>query len=262
MKRILTILLLFILISHNIYSQTGYQRSNQKDIPILTASALILGSGFYLGQKVQPLTQNEVNDLNPVNINRFDRWACSRWSPQAAHWSDILLVTSLLSPGLLLTSDEIQNDRETFGMMYFESMILTYGLTQLTKSLAQRIRPGAYHPDASDEFKYHNRNVRASFFSGHTSMAFASLVFLASVYDRYHSDSEWTPYIWGSAVGIASTVGFLRILAGKHFPTDVIVGAVVGGAVGYFIPKIYESDSKNSDLNQNREFKVSISVPL
>ena len=261
MKRIFYLFFSILFIGNGL-TQTGYQRSNKTDIPVFAVSTLILGTGIYTGQKVQPLSEKEVAALNPLNVNRFDRWACSRWSPRAAHLSDALLITSFLSPGLLFTSSQIQKDSKTVGMMYFESMILTFGLTQLTKSLTQRIRPVAYHPDAPDDFRLNNRDVRASFFSGHTSMAFASLVFLSTVYDRYHSDSEWTPFVWGGAIGTASTVGLLRILSGKHFPTDVIVGAVVGGAAGYFIPKLHEVEDKKSGAREIQGLCVNISIPL
>jgi len=39
----------------------------------------------------------------------------------------------------------------------------------------------------------------------------------------------------------------LRYASGKHFPTDIITGALVGSAVGYFIPFLHRTNE--SDIN-------------
>lgn len=39
---------------------------------------------------------------------------------------------------------------------------------------------------------------------------------------------------------LASFVGVLRIAAGKHYPTDVVVGALVGTGVSYGILKMHK----------------------
>jgi len=36
------------------------------------------------------------------------------------------------------------------------------------------------------------------------------------------------------------TTAYLRVKAGKHFPTDVIVGAVIGSAVGYAVVSLHK----------------------
>jgi hypothetical protein len=41
----------------------------------------------------------------------------------------------------------------------------------------------------------------------------------------------------------------LRVQAGKHFPTDVLVGAAVGSAIGYFIPYFHRQKSNNHQLS-------------
>ena len=43
----------------------------------------------------------------------------------------------------------------------------------------------------------------------------------------------------GAALAPA-TVGFLRVKGGKHFPTDVLTGLVVGAATGYLVPRLHK----------------------
>jgi membrane-associated phospholipid phosphatase len=47
------------------------------------------------------------------------------------------------------------------------------------------------------------------------------------------------PLAWGLAVAIPAWTGVERILAGKHFPTDVIAGYAFGALCGYLVPGIH-----------------------
>ncbi len=62
-----------------------------------------------------------------------------------------------------------------------------------------------------------------SFPSGHTMTAFALTISLASFY----------PAITGALLFCAFSIGLSRILLGMHFLSDVLVGALIGGAIGY-----------------------------
>ncbi len=68
-----------------------------------------------------------------------------------------------------------------------------------------------------------------SFYSGHTSLAFASAGAICL--------SENTEMCVGALV-LAGGVGYLRIAANKHWGTDVLVGAGVGYACGRYVPTI------------------------
>jgi membrane-associated phospholipid phosphatase len=64
-----------------------------------------------------------------------------------------------------------------------------------------------------------------------------------------YPNSQWIPWIWGGSLGIASTVAILRVAAGKHFPSDVIAGALVGSAVSYSVLKLHETDRTSLSLS-------------
>ena len=63
-----------------------------------------------------------------------------------------------------------------------------------------------------------------SFSSGHTSEAFA----LASVISE-HYDTPWVKF---ASYGLAGTVGYARLNNNRHWPSDVLSGAVIGTFVG------------------------------
>jgi len=47
----------------------------------------------------------------------------------------------------------------------------------------------------------------------------------------------------------ASTIGYLRYKSGKHFPTDILTGALIGSAIGYFIPFIHRTNESDLDVS-------------
>jgi membrane-associated phospholipid phosphatase len=216
---------------------------------IIFGTAIGLGIiGLKVNDDIVPLTLDEINALNRDDVNAFDRGATYNWSLSAANASDILATALILSPALLAFSDEVRNDFTPVLTMYFQTLILAEALPLTIKGITQRTRPFVYNEDAPLEEKQ-SQNAKRSFFSGHTSVAFAMAVFLSTVYSDYHPNSQWKPFVWGVSLLAASTVGYLRYAAGRHFPTDIITGAVIGSALGYFIPFIHRTNESDLDVS-------------
>jgi membrane-associated phospholipid phosphatase len=228
------------------YAQSPYEMNWKKDGALIVVGVPLAAVGITLDRSVTPLTLDEVDNLNRDDIFLPDRFVTSNYSPDASHLSDILLYTCMLSPTLLLISKPIRNDIPVIAGMYLQSLILGVAFPAFSKGGFQRIRPYAYNPDVPMEIKLRSETKR-SFFSGHTTVSFASTVFLSSVYSRYYPDSNAKPYIWTGSLLLASTVGYLRVAAGSHFLSDVLVGAIIGSAIGYFIPKIHETDETSPE---------------
>ncbi|MCZ7679118.1 MAG: phosphatase PAP2 family protein [Sandaracinaceae bacterium] len=82
-----------------------------------------------------------------------------------------------------------------------------------------------------------------SFFSGHTSLAFTS----AALICLHHTElglfgPEGDAATCATGLALASTVGILRILADRHYATDVILGAGVGILSGWLVPWLLHYD--------------------
>ena len=78
--------------------------------------------------------------------------------------------------------------------------------------------------DARGAYNFRPFSGQDSFSSGHTTEAFA----LASVISE-HYDSLWVQV---PAYGLASAVGYARLNNNRHWPSDVLAGAVIGTFVG------------------------------
>ncbi|NRB48824.1 MAG: phosphatase PAP2 family protein [Saprospiraceae bacterium] len=64
-----------------------------------------------------------------------------------------------------------------------------------------------------------------------------------------YPDSPWKPYVWGVSMVLPALTGYLRVRGGQHYPTDVIAGYLLGGAIGYLIPTLHKRPLKASGLS-------------
>jgi len=235
----------------------------------ITREVVVFGGGLALGivdreliKNKKPLTIEELATLSRENINAFDRAATYNWSPSAADLSDILLITSMLSPLLLFSSSAVWDDGGTYTTMYLQNFIWSYSISHFAKATVTRYRPYVYNNEVPDERKL-MPDATLSLFSGHTTYAFSSAVFLSTTFVNYNPDSSLKPYVWGTSLLLAATVGYLRVAAGMHYPTDMLAGAVIGSAIGYLIPLIHENEVDGSSvapakIPTNNVFAISI----
>jgi len=243
-KKVFGALLLF-LFPFFTQAQSPYELKPSTDYSLIGIGALSLTVGTVLENNTTVLSVSDINDLNPNDINSFDRNAIYNYSESARKTSDILLYGSLAAPLALLLDKKIRNDWVTVGVMGIEVLMITYGVTSSTKASVLRTRPYAYNPNVDLEIKQ-EPDARYSFFSGHTAVSASVTFFAAKVYADTHPNSKWKPLVWAGAVVIPAATGWARVEAGKHFPTDVITGYAIGAAIGYFIPVLHlkKDDSK------------------
>jgi membrane-associated phospholipid phosphatase len=214
----------------------------------LTTECTVFGSGLGLAALSEVLVHNmdrptacEIENLAIRDINRFDRSAAWKWSPDARITSDYLVGACILVPSVLFLSHEVRKDAPSVCAIYLETiMISTFAARALKAS--GRTRPLAYNPDVSLEKKLSLKNdLRTSFPSSHTTLAFSSAVLVSTMYTDYFPESKWRPHVWVGSLLVASTVGYLRYASGYHFPTDVLAGAALGSFIGYMIPYVHRT---------------------
>lgn len=237
---------------NNLFSQIEEVKSPYK--MSWGSEVLIYGIGVLNGiaasepdGNLQPLTEAEILKLNKSDIFFLDRFATDNYSKDFDKASDILIGTALVYPALYFLDDNIRDDFGQISLMYTQTLLFSGLMPSWGKGLSKRIRPFVYNSNAPIEEKF-SAESRRSFFSGHTTVAFSTMVFLSKVYGDYYPNSEYLPYIWGSSMLLASGVGISRIAAGAHFLTDVIVGAAVGGAIGYIIPELHRIQIDNYSI--------------
>jgi membrane-associated phospholipid phosphatase len=243
----LLLLVLAFLLSPNNKAQDDIYSSFKLDI---TREALIYGAGTVAGitalallSKLLPLTIDEVNALNPADVNSFDRSAIGPKREDNA--GDFLLFASYTLPLSFLAFEDTRNDFPELLLMYGEVLIITGSLNGIVKGIVKRTRPYAYSDETPIE-KRTTAEARVSFYSGHTSVTAAITFFTANVFTTYISDKTTQILIWSAAALYPAVTGYLRVDSANHFPTDVIVGYIVGAGIGYLIPELHKVQKENN----------------
>lgn len=106
-------------------------------------------------------------------------------------------------------------------------------LTAVFKPALSRWRPSSIQPNGNfaDTFAEGGNRFSGdhnSFPSGHTIGAFAVATVVSRRYGHPH---RWVPIL---AYGGAALIGFSRLTASAHYPSDVFVGAVLGYSISRF----------------------------
>jgi membrane-associated phospholipid phosphatase len=112
---------------------------------------------------------------------------------------------------------------------FFLAEILNYYATSAVKSWASRNRPYFHNPStgARAYAKKNPSDVGRSFYSGHASTSFvAAYSTVKSQHGQFENDQK-KELILASFFMAASTAR-LRVVAGKHYYSDVMVGAFAG----------------------------------
>jgi len=229
-------------------SDFPYDLQTGRELAITGTGAMFWGVGLTLDTRRPPLTTDEIARLDPSDVNRCDRSATTRWSPGADTASDILAYSSMAAPAALLLTDHGSREPWTLTLMYAETLLLNSGMVFFLKSLVSRTRPYAYNDDPRIplEEKY-TRFARRSFPSGHTANAFTAATFLSVVHQRLYPGSSANAWVWAGSLTVASATGILRYAAGKHFPSDILVGAAIGTLTGWLVPELHEVDPTRAE---------------
>lgn len=212
----------------------------EKDLPIMLGGSIMTIAGFIVKARVPPLSEQQILALDPNEINFFDRAATRQYRPADAQLSDLLLAVSIASPFGTLASRPVRKELAPILVMYFETATLAGGLTNFSKGLFKRKRPFVYNQNVPLTEKQ-TIKARHSFFSGHVSNSAAFSFLTAYLVDRYAKKDGWKWAAWSGAVLIPGTVGYWRYTSGKHFPSDILVGYLLGAGTGILIPAIHQA---------------------
>jgi len=205
----------------------------------VTAAAFAFWGGTQLLER--RLAPTDCRWCNPGSVDASVREAL-RWNDtSAANLASNLgayLFVPLTSLGLLAL-DARREDRLAElpgdGLVIAEAVALNGALTQIVKFAVGRERPFVHAlPAAQRPLTAHPADNNVSFYSSHTSFAFALAVSTGTVASLRRT--RWATAIWAVGLAGAATVGYLRIAADQHYFTDVLVGAAAGSAIGFVVP--------------------------
>lgn len=228
-----------------------YKTNPKWEIPVSVALIGAASLGYKWMDKRASLTAEQVVALDPMNINSFDRPA-AYYDPatfrSAQSKSDILMTAFVAAPILLVFDKKIRRDWVDMLTMLAAAHGVDNTIFFSTILLVRRPRPLTYNPALPIEAKTGVGKTN-SFPSGHVSWTATSTFFIAKVYTDYHHIKGWKRMLFFTGAALPPTlIGYYRVHAGSHFPTDAITGGLLGMACGIGVPELHRISKKVDGL--------------
>ncbi len=204
-----------------------YQVRAAVDGPLIAASVLAIAIPYAFARKfITPRCP-----CDPGEVNALDRHVIGNHNKLLDDTSDVTAGVVVAAP-LVLDAIAVGFGQALLEdvTVYAETLSVNGALVTAAKYIVRRPLPRTY---AGDPALINQPGGYRSFYSGHTSLVAAALSATAVTLDARYGQRVWPWVVTGA---VSAMVGAERIAAGRHFYTDVAVGAVMGAAVGTLIP--------------------------
>jgi membrane-associated phospholipid phosphatase len=164
----------------------------------------------------------DIDILKKININRN-----TSLDGTFKSISQSAVPISVATPLLIYSLGIINNDSVAKQKALFigETFLVSAFITVVSKKIIKTNRPYETYPilqPVVSEASY-------AMPSGHTSTAFATATSLSLAYPKWYVVAP--SFIW------AGTIGYSRMHLGVHYPSDVVVGALVGSGSAFLCYK-------------------------
>lgn len=178
----------------------------------------------------------------------------------AAAVSDALLIAMIAWPVFdsLVVAGAIRGSSDVaWQLMSISTEVIAadFIASTMLKWLIDRERPHGQECTVEDRAlrpgRCGRRGRTRSFYSGHASAAwsYAGAICMNHMHVPLYGEEAADTFACGAAMMTASIIGVLRVIADRHWATDVLIGSVVGLATGLLLPYLlhYGWDRSESD---------------
>jgi membrane-associated phospholipid phosphatase len=214
----------------------AYQLKLELDLPII-----LIGGGMAAGFAFMDEAPGVAcaPSCDKSKVFKLDRFAAGWYDPQWGKVGDIATASTLVAPLLVVALDQGVSNGLNDDLVITEAALMSTAL-QVTMSYAVgRPRPRVYGDEASEDSRS-DANAARSFFSGHVANTVAVSVATFRTFQRLGKPGLGYAML-GAGLAGSALVGVSRVAAGSHFPSDVVVGAMVGAGVGLLLPAMHDS---------------------
>jgi membrane-associated phospholipid phosphatase len=177
------------------------------------------------------------DDLTPIlYFGALDAESHDDFSQSASSASDALLIVGVTAPAVLELGRDDDDTARRLGA-YAGGVAASGAVAALLKELVRRPRPYNFSHDPAVQAYAHRagKDATVSFPSGHTALTFAAAAAGGWIYADGRTSTSARAGVWFAGTSIAGATAVLRMRAGKHYPSDVAMGALIGIA-GVAVP--------------------------
>jgi len=219
-----------------------YQLKLAVDLPVLAlGTALWAGTSAIGGSAAPPHCGTSTTEpCNVGQVNPFDRLSIGLVDPSMRLGANIVGALPFAFVIVDFFDAGARNWRSwlTDFVVFAEALAWDGAIQDIVRRASRRPRPFLY-TDGAYAGERDSAEATYSFYSGHTAFAFTAATFLAYTFHLRHPTSRWRYVVWPVLLSLAAVEPVLRVLAGDHFPTDVLIGAVAGSAIGILVPALH-----------------------
>ncbi len=183
---------------------------------------ILLGNFSMSGQRFHEWELSFVDRMNSP------KWSQNNWIQP---YSNSVIYGSVLSSAWVMATPFFENKEKKWNKLGYEmggvvaGMALNYAVTFSAKKLVQRPRPFTDDPARIDP-SYRPKDF--SFPSGHTSSAFNWATSMVLYAHFHYGKSPW--WVTVPVYTYATSIAVSRLVMGVHYPSDIVMGAIVGTA--------------------------------
>jgi hypothetical protein len=204
---------------------------------ILIPALLYLGLFLARPLWIHPWCAVNPSPCTPGTVNGFDQISLHYNSMTADFISNLLQnsigVFAFIFPWLFLRGDAQRSIRLNLTLLMATAW--NGAFVELVRALVQRPRPLVFNSPLGDGA---NINQYTSFYSGHTSfvaLALCSTLMFSMTYAKERTKSAF--FLLFAFVSLSLLTGALRVMGGRHFPSDTLAGFLFGTVIAYSISK-------------------------
>lgn len=192
--------------------------------------------------------RSQINFIDAISLR------IPRRSTDYSYPAQDLQIACAVAPMLLFFGERYRKNWDDIILLMAEvnaMNMLTFTIAPFSPYFQRRLRPIVYQA-TTQELREQQKtgSNRASFYSGHTSAAAASLFLMAKIYCDYNTQIQgWEKVgIYALASVPVLAMGYLRLIGLRHFPSDIITGGLVGGTIGIIVPEMHRIMPKNISI--------------
>jgi membrane-associated phospholipid phosphatase len=184
-----------------------------------------------------------LNGVDAFLHDQLSGWLVSRRTADTVSnvWAFALLPASAIAGALSATGPHASDGAGLRAVVIVaESAAVSSALVQAVKFATARKRPFVRygHGEEGGAYDVTDRDSHLGYPSGHTAFATSLGVSLATTATL--EESPAAPWLWGAAAAMSVTTAALRMMAEKHYFSDVAAGATLGAVCGVVFPLLHK----------------------